>query len=75
MLRTDLVVEEGPMLGGYYAQKVINLIDRKTAIFVLSDIGAMGLIRGLNELGILFLKTFPLWGMTIFSTQTLWFQP
>lgn len=50
----DLVVEEGhTMLGGYYAaQKVINLIDRKTAIFVLSDIGAMGLIRGLNELGI-----------------------
>ena len=31
---------------------MIGLIDRKTAIFVLSDIGAMGLIRGLRELGI-----------------------
>ena len=41
------------MVGGYYAaQKVINLLGQKTAIFVLSDIGAMGLIRGLNELGI-----------------------
>jgi LacI family transcriptional regulator len=50
----ELVIEEGnTMLGGYYAaQKVIGSIDRKTAIFVLSDIGAMGLIRGLNELGI-----------------------
>ncbi len=52
--RPELVIEEGnTLLGGYYsAQKVIGLIDRKTAIFVLSDIGAMGLIRGLNELGI-----------------------
>ena len=52
--RSELVIEEGnTMLGGYYAaQKVIGLIDRKTAIFVLSDIGAMGLIRGLRELGI-----------------------
>ena len=33
----DLVVEEGhTMLGGYYAAERINLIDRKTAIFVLS---------------------------------------
>jgi len=50
----NLVLEEGQtMVGGYYAaQKVFKLIDNKTAIFVLSDIGAMGLIRGLKELGI-----------------------
>jgi LacI family transcriptional regulator len=49
-----LIVEEGQtMVGGYYAaQKVFHLIDDNTAIFVLSDIGAMGLIRGLNELGV-----------------------
>ncbi len=50
----EMIIEGGnTMVGGYYAaQKVINLLGQKTAIFVLSDIGAMGLIRGLNELGI-----------------------
>jgi LacI family transcriptional regulator len=50
----DLVFEEGQtMVGGYYAaQNIFNLIDENTAIFVLSDIGAMGLIRGLTELGV-----------------------
>lgn len=50
----ELVIKAGnTMLGGYHAaQKVVSLLDKKTAIFVLSDIAAMGLIRGLNELGI-----------------------
>lgn len=52
--RPELIIsEDNTMLGGYYAaQEVIGLIDRKTAIFALSDIAAMGLIRGLNEMGI-----------------------
>ncbi len=50
----QLVFEEGQtMVNGYYsAQKILGCLDDNTAIFVLSDIGAMGLIRGLNELGV-----------------------
>ncbi len=49
-----LVFEEGEtMMKGYYAaQEVLDYLNDDTAIFILSDIGAMGLIRGLNELGV-----------------------
>lgn len=48
-----LVLENGgTMLGGYHAaQKIFSLPEQVTAAFVLSDIGAMGLIKGLNEMG------------------------
>lgn len=48
-----LVLENGgSMLGGYHAAHRIFSIDQKvTAVFVLSDIGAMGFIKGLNEIG------------------------
>lgn len=48
-----LVLENGgSMLGGYHtAQKLISLPEKVTAAFVLSDIGAMGLIKGLYEMG------------------------
>ena len=39
--------------GGYHAaQRIFRLISRETAVFVLSDIAAMGTIRGLTELGV-----------------------
>jgi len=41
------------MLSGYYAaQDIYNKLDKVSAVFVLSDIGAMGLIKGLKELGV-----------------------
>ena len=50
---THLVMENGgSMLGGYHAaQRITVLPEKATAAFVLSDIGAMGLIKGLNEMG------------------------
>lgn len=50
----SLVIGGGAtIMGGYYAaQKIRQKIIQNTAIFVLSDIGAMGLVRGLTELGI-----------------------
>lgn len=43
----------GTAAGGYYAaQEILEKITDETAIFALSDIGAMGLVRGLTELGI-----------------------
>lgn len=49
-----ILKDAGSMLGGYHAaQKIFSLKNEKiTAAFVLSDIGAMGLIKGLNEMGI-----------------------
>ena len=39
--------------GGYHAaQRIFRLLAEETAIFVLSDIAAMGTIRGLTELGL-----------------------
>lgn len=49
------IVFEEPVsaFGGYQiAQKVGDKRNRITAIFVFSDIGAMGLIKGLHELGL-----------------------
>ncbi len=50
----QLIMEEAQtMAGGYYvAQKIFNKLNQASAVFILSDIGAMGLLRGLNELGI-----------------------
>ena len=50
---THLVMENGgSMLGGYHAaQRITVLPEKATAAFVLSDLGAMGLIKGLNEMG------------------------
>lgn len=48
-----LVLEDGgSMLGGYHAaQRIFSFTEKVTAAFVLSDIGAMGLIKGLTEMG------------------------
>lgn len=48
-----LVLENGgSMLGGYHAaQRIFSFPEKVTAAFVLSDIGAMGLIKGLTEMG------------------------
>jgi len=50
----ELVYRGGQsMLSGYYAaQDIYNKLDKVSAVFVLSDIGAMGLIKGLRELGV-----------------------
>lgn len=44
---------EGTATGGYHAaQEILEKITEKTAVFALSDIAAMGLVRGLTELGV-----------------------
>jgi len=49
----ELVMEgEETMAGGYYAaQRIFSKRDNITGVFILSDIGAIGLIRGLKEAG------------------------
>lgn len=49
------MIMEGPvsLKGGYQlAQKVSDARNRISAVFAFSDVGAMGLINGLNDLGI-----------------------
>lgn len=51
---SNLVIE-GPisMLGGHQsAQKVGNRVNQISAVFSFSDVGAIGLIKGLNEIGL-----------------------
>lgn len=50
----NLIMDQGASIaGGYHAaQKIFSNQEKITAVFILSDIGAMGLIRGLNELGL-----------------------
>jgi LacI family transcriptional regulator len=50
----EYVFETGVSLAEGYkvSQKLFSKIDKITAAFILSDIGAMGLIKGFNELGV-----------------------
>ena len=62
----------GSMLGGYHAaQRITVLPEKATAAFVLSDIGAMGLIKGLNEMGKKYRKTSRWLVTTIYFTLSI----
>lgn len=48
----DLIISNpATMVGGYHSAQVV-FEKRATAVFTLSDVSAMGLIKGLNELGL-----------------------